>query len=453
MVAAALAASAALAAGVAAAGGPDVPLARAPGVEAEVAAVADPGDPDVLLAAANRAVVPVRMRDLTMRLYESADGGATWATQLGPPRPTRTTCVIGDPALAIDGNHVQYAAFLGLSGCSARSLRYRVYVASRAGPGSPWRTPTAPVSVPTVRRILDDKPALAVDLVPGSPHPNRLYAAWTRGRLTGGFLDEEEATFTVVLSWSDDAGATWSRPVQVSDRGHGGTFAALAPGPGGRVAVAWQGERGLYLDRSLDGGVSFGADRLAAPLPGGPLRGACIPAQDDRCVTATPTLVSDPGSGELYLTYAERAGRRGALDVVTRILGPDLDERARTQPAGPAGPVPGDRFQPVAARDASTGRLWACWYDTAPDRARRSASFTCSASSDRARTWAPPVRAASVPSDESRPPAYSFQYGDYQGLAVAGGAAHPVWTDGRDVAGFGEEIYTKTLLDADVSGG
>jgi hypothetical protein len=41
--------------------------------------------------------------------------------------------------------------------------------------------------------------------------------------------------------------------------------------------------------------------------------------------------------------------------------------------------------------------------------------------------------------------ATSFEYGDYAGLAAANGVAHPMWTDTRDLASNGEEIYTTAL--------
>jgi len=41
--------------------------------------------------------------------------------------------------------------------------------------------------------------------------------------------------------------------------------------------------------------------------------------------------------------------------------------------------------------------------------------------------------------------ATSFEYGDYAGLAVANGVAHPMWTDSRELATSGEEIYTTAL--------
>jgi hypothetical protein len=57
---------------------------------------------------------------------------------------------------------------------------------------------------------------------------------------------------------------------------------------------------------------------------------------------------------------------------------------------------------------------------------------------------------SSVASNEVHAPALDFQFGDYEGLAVAGGIAHPVWTDARDLQARGEEIYTSTLTAADL---
>src|SRR5262249_31370321 len=105
-----------------------------------------------------------------------------------------------------------------------------------------------------------------------------------------------------------------------------------------------------------------------------------------------------------------------------------------------------DEFLPVAASDPESGLIWACWYDTSGDTSRRSALFTCDLSRD-GRRWAKALPVAAVRSDESRPPASDFQYGDYEGLAVgADGIAHPIWTDSRDLATLGEELYTTALL-------
>jgi len=60
-------------------------------------------------------------------------------------------------------------------------------------------------------------------------------------------------------------------------------------------------------------------------------------------------------------------------------------------------------------------------------------------------TWTAPRRAAHVFSDETGRNAAPFQYGDYVGVAAAGGVAHPMWTDSRNLGRLAEEIYTNVL--------
>jgi hypothetical protein len=63
----------------------------------------------------------------------------------------------------------------------------------------------------------------------------------------------------------------------------------------------------------------------------------------------------------------------------------------------------------------------------------------------------PPFHAASVATDETQSGADPREFGDYEGLAVANGKAHPIWTDSRDLASRAEEIYTTTLTTADAA--
>jgi hypothetical protein len=111
--------------------------------------------------------------------------------------------------------------------------------------------------------------------------------------------------------------------------------------------------------------------------------------------------------------------------------------------------VPSDQFWPAAALDTLNGRLWVCFYDTTGDRTRRSASYSCLASSD-GRKWLGPVRVATVASNLTVPPARHFEFGDFEGLAVARGVAHPIWTDSRELQTAREEIYTTRVTFRDI---
>ena len=61
-------------------------------------------------------------------------------------------------------------------------------------------------------------------------------------------------------------------------------------------------------------------------------------------------------------------------------------------------------------------------------------------------SWSPLVPVASAFSRVTRKTAdITFGYGDYEGLAVAGGVAHPMWTDARAANRTGSEIFTASL--------
>jgi hypothetical protein len=465
LVAALLAGFCALAAGAAGASFDEVNVSRERGAQAEVAMAADPGRPGVLLAASNS----LDFRSLAalgnlMRTYSSSDGGATWVAGQGPaatPYGGKKRCNAGDPAPAIDAAGHQYLAFLASACITLGSLLKqsqefdiaRLEVASRPDAASAWRVSQV---YPVRSARFDDKPAIAIDRSPASAHFGRVYVAWTRVKPGAKYASE---TRLIVVSRSDDGGATWSRPVVVPDSPNDETsFASLAVDATGTLFVSWATPgRDVLVDRSTDGGDHFGADVVVAAPTSLPF-GACgqsgaftVPAQSKRCITAAPTVLVDsrPGAFErVYLTYStpDAAGRAQDVDVRSfdATLAPLGAARAVHQPDANR-----DEFLPASAVDES-GRVWVCFYDTGSDTTRRTARYTCTASADGGATWASPRPVASVASNETHRPAIDFQFGDYEGLAVSGGTAHPIWTDGRDLAVRGEEIYTTTLTAADL---
>ena len=89
-----------------------------------------------------------------------------------------------------------------------------------------------------------------------------------------------------------------------------------------------------------------------------------------------------------------------------------------------------------------------CFYDTNGDPDRKKMWFLCATSTNGGMRWSPVVRAATAPTDETQPDADSREYGDYEDLAVAKGAANPIWTDGHDRGLNAEEICTTVLTAA-----
>jgi hypothetical protein len=420
------------------------------GVQAEPALAVDPTNDQVLLGGTFADGFDI----FAMKVYSSADGGATWkTTRLQPPPAKEIRCAAGDPALAVAADGTQYYAFLfasckDLLTADDSTLDLSIALARRAGATSRW---TTSIVAPHKNQRVDDKPSLAVDTGAASPHRGRVYVAWSL------FTSKAEQ---LVITHSDDGGATWAPLARIDDRQEGATFASIGIGPSGTVYVAWVSAGDVYVDRS-DDGQHFGHDLLvdnAVGLPVGhcdfPISSTGIPAQPLRCITPAPLVAVDntagPNAGRVYVTYSGAGVGGKQQDVFVAaydpVLQPLLGGRAARQLVNPPdGRIPEDQFLPASAVDQSNGDLWVCFYDTTGDRHRIKSWYTCTASADGGATWAKPLRAASVSSNETVRRASAFEFGDYEGLAVLNGSAHPFWTDSRDLATKSEEIYTTVL--------
>lgn len=401
-------------------GGPNLNVSRDERAQWSPSAALDPASPRVLLAGAID-----QLQDT--RVFTSEDGGASWRTTPGPPL-LRANCGRGDPAVAIGTGGLQLVAFLATFDC--RPLDPHLHVGVRTGASGRWRiTEVAPA-----RRgqfVFDQRPSLVAGR-------GGAIVAWLRFvGATGG--DEQR----VLVSRSGDV-VTWSAPVRLQFQAP--FLASLALAGNGEVYLAVaDASQGLVVLRSGDGGRSFGAPHRVAELPGifMPVCGhgsVLLPAQPQRCVGPSPSI--SVGGSRVFVTFSQPKpdGTQGVFTAV-------LDRSLRVLHVGRVGPRDehsADQFTPVSALDSSTGQLWACYYDTTGDPTRKHAWFTCTVSADGGITWAPPVHAASARSNATRFGAVNDGYGDVQGLVVAAGAAHPIWTDSR-VLGRAEEIYTARL--------
>jgi hypothetical protein len=194
-------------------------------------------------------------------LARSDDGGRTFAPPVTVSEPNRLA--VQPTLLAGPGGQV----VVGALDLAEDRFTYQTSHEGRPGPppAGPWRLvlwrsndggatfgPAATVAegvVPPQRVLIDLAPAPAFAL---DPTRGRAYAAWETGR-------------DVMVSRSDDGGATWSPPRRVGPAAGGQFLPGVAVAPDGRVDVAYYDRSGdpddvlaeVVLASSSDGTKSF----------------------------------------------------------------------------------------------------------------------------------------------------------------------------------------------------
>jgi hypothetical protein len=204
----------------------------------ETPVIADPLDPNHLLAGSNDYHLTFTGATLHGRVptgfFTSFDGGHTWIDgQI--PMGNGASSGNGDPSPAFDSKfHTAHMAQLSAAqGAGTPNAGHiNVSVSTSTDGGVTWRQPVT-VAVghasigPSANGVFLDKEWLVADNYPSSPHYGRLYLSWDQIELNKGALDRSP----VVLSYSDDAGKSWSRPVEIS--GSNPTYCTANQGPVG----------------------------------------------------------------------------------------------------------------------------------------------------------------------------------------------------------------------------
>jgi ABC-type dipeptide/oligopeptide/nickel transport system permease subunit len=403
-------------------------VSRAPGAQTQLAVATDPTRAGSLLAVSN----DTSLR--TIRVYTSQDAGRTWTSRPGPALGI-DACARGEPSVAADARGRQYVAFSVSATCTAYDPAPYVAVAVRASATAPW----------VVHRMAPKRPADFWDDYPSlASGGGRVYVVWSR-------LLRWTYETTVVSSTTD--GRKWTAPQVIDRRLSYPRLATATVAQDGTVYVTGIDARfGVWLARSRDAGRTF-ALRRVAQLPSNRAADCSTasshptPFQGIRCVGPNPSVAAAPK--RVFVTYG--IGWAGEPQTVAVRAFDSLLRPAGQATVGPS-PERSDRFWPASAYDAARGRLWVCFYDTSGDPSREQAWYSCT-HSDGGRTWSEPVRAAREPAnaevlwEDAR--VYSFGdvigFGGYTAVAAAGGKAHPLWIDTRDLGGRKQEVFGATL--------
>src|SRR5215472_11842473 len=287
--------------------GTNVDVSNEPGPQSECFVTVNTVAPNILTAASNEI-----FRN-PQRTYFSADGGASWTAADQPlvDEEGTTWSFASDPGVAIDTKGTMFFSNLLIASADNNFKGDAMIVNRTTDSGASFSLGTIlkkDLNAGALGRF-EDKPLMTCDTNAGSPFRDNLYVAWdTIQGAQNGFVN---------LARSTDHGGTFSR--QSIDDANSGAAAKIAAdpavGPNGEVYVAWLdvSNSRLQVDRSFDGGVTFGKDTTVTPMI---IRfDTGIPAIKVRRALVYPAIDVDrsngPHRGRVYCSWIDQADQTG----------------------------------------------------------------------------------------------------------------------------------------------
>ncbi len=357
--------------------------------------------------------------DPAIVLKRSDDGGQTWSDPLYVCR-CPGVAEQADPVLTVDERGRVFATWMN---------DFAVYFSRSDDGGRSW---TEPVAVDGDLRW-SDKPWIAT-----SGDGEDAYITFN------GPGDSPGAPYTVS---SDDAGETWSDPVDGVQTNELYWFAGgLTVTPEGTVIGShdvyeqdYKGRTFLRVLRSEDGGrtwdeVGIGTSEEVRRCPKGKgceigFLGPQISVASDaagRVYAIWNQANLEGGTTRVYVRWSDDEGE--TWSPAQRVSSSDED---RVDSEFPMIAATGDGDVRVAWMDNRTGR-WNTWY-------RRS--------TDGGRTWSDDRRLSDRPDGApyKSPEGFEFPYGDYGQMTIGGdGTTHATWGEGPSYSGPGGTWFTRS---------
>jgi hypothetical protein len=360
--------------------------------------------------------------DCAVKAYASTDGGATFTgTAISRTWGGNTFGITFDPAVDYDKNGNFYFSFGG----APLSSNYPNSIAvSKSTNGTTWGTPVA-VTFNT-NRFFDDKYYIAVDRS-STAFANRIYVSWDRNSGNNQLL---------YISYSSNGGTSWSAPIKVNDGTSKferviGAYPAVDQATG-VVYDSWHdyARNIIYVDKSTNGGVTWGTDRAAATTHAG--FGTNIGCVGGRSQGPAHAIKVGP-SGTVYLVYADPVtsgpnnhgfdilftkSTNGGTTWSTPVV---INDDNSTK----------DQFHPtlsVESNGAGGDKITVSFYDRRDDASDCLAHVYATQSTDNGATWSANIKLTSAQSNFDGNPNGP---GDYSSSTPFGGAVFPFFCDHR----------------------
>jgi len=271
-------------------------------------------------------------KDAWLSYYWSVDGGQTWKSTLLPGFPQDTT-----PFGKASPMHGFDAGADPIVRAGTNGLFYYTGMAFNRGTNGLGiiavtrfidnnNTPSNPIALIDTKALdsgtagqFADKPYAAVDIpragakictiqAPGAPAPQKFPGGNVYVAYIIAVGNDKNPVTRMMLTRSTDCGATWSKPIKVSERLHVSQGANMAIDPNtGTLYLAWReiadsnAPDGIVLVKSTDGGQTFTKPAVIATIKPFDQGGGLYSFR----TRAYPTMATD-GAGRVYVAWSER---------------------------------------------------------------------------------------------------------------------------------------------------
>jgi len=379
-------------------------------------------------------------------LYVSSDAGKTWTQK----QMSSVWKVWGDPCLVYDANgNLFYGHLSDQRNLSPGYWIDRIVVQRSTNNGTTWDYDVGVGFTPPVKQ--QDKEWLAVDLT-NSNYRNNIYMAWTEFDKYGSSSSTDSTR--ILFSRSTNSGQSWSTPIRISSRGgdcidSDNTVEGCVPavGPNGEVYLSWSGPLGIMFDKSIDGGITFGKDKLVTTLYGGwdfyddVLRQTTVPGiyRANGFPVTGCDISNSPYRGNIYINWSDQ--KDGDTDIYfakstdggstwssPKKVNNDLQKR--------------HQFFNWMSVDPKTGKIYIIFYDRrdALDPNSTQTHVYLAKSDDGGETFKN-YRISESPFF----PVNNIFFGDYTNISAYDGKIYPIWMrmDGTTMS-----IWTAPILDS-----
>ncbi|MCI0473132.1 MAG: T9SS type A sorting domain-containing protein [Ignavibacteria bacterium] len=355
----------------------------------------------------------------------STDGGTTWSVSQLIPALSPNHPLASDPVVVSDTNGTFYVATVSLT--TSGSLDLVVYKSTDLGV-----TFTDYNFVSGGLGNSEDKEWMICDLTKGSsPYKNHLYITWTRFGTPSGIL----------CTKSVNGGLNWSAPVQVSNGG-GVQGSDPAIGPNGEVYAVWVGGTSstdiIYFDKSTNGGVAFGTDKIIAqgPAPVIPITSSQITFPSIDC-----DISGGPRNGYVYTVWCDaRNGDPDIFFIRSTNGGTNWSDPLRVNNDS-SGNGKLQCWPWISVNEQ--GNIAVLYYDARNGTSNTNIEAWLARSTDGGQTFVN-EKLSSVNFTAAWPNT-DVRFGDYINIDYSGNRIATVWTDLRAGGSTNQEIYTAVV--------